>query len=261
MAIKVASWNILDGFSKEDHIDPIIDIVRSMEADVAVFPEAYDDNRPDFVEDVTERFKELDYETIHGPYEPLDDHEERHGIMAISRLGTSGRLFRLGVFNAVQLFPVDPVTKTTINFVGAHFDDRRETSRLIQARQLVQELFQDQRANVLAGDLNAMHGGDLRTRLIGNRAVGSLARHVPHARAQSIATRLHGMASGTTIELLETNSLRDADPSHQPTWPSRWPQFVLDHIMISADIHPTAFEIHPANRLSDHNAITATLQT
>lgn len=223
-----ATFNIHDGFSDESRLESIIDEIDRLNADVLVLPEAYREGDEWFLPAVDDELKTLGYDTAYFLYDDNDGRLDRHGIMALSRLGDiKARAVHLSGRTAVGF------QASGVEIIGVHYDDRSESVRRTQNQDVI-----DQSPGLIMGDMNsAGRWGRLLTPL---RATTLLPARFPSQtqpeirgweRASNIVQRIGAMAGSRVARDLRTAGYVDADPSHQATWPSRRPLMQLDRIV------------------------------
>jgi endonuclease/exonuclease/phosphatase family metal-dependent hydrolase len=272
MAINVLSWNVADALSDHGRMPNVVNAVISGEPDVGVFSEAYRDSKStdDILEAAIAKLKAEGYDIIHGSYEDSDDREDRHGMLAISRVGMTASITRLSIRNAVELqLSGATLEGVSTTLYGVHGDDRREQHRLVQYGSLGNRVvaMSAKEGLILAGDANCMHGSDGRSRLL--RAVRPLTAQLPHVepvapgikspirqRLISVASRITEMADGGTVALLGEMGLQDADTQHYPTMPARFPVIQIDRIMTNNVLRTSNHRVHERHPGSDHRAIS-----
>jgi endonuclease/exonuclease/phosphatase family metal-dependent hydrolase len=264
MSFKVASWNVAGGLDDNQTAPVLVEGIKRIDADVFVICEACGD---DEIASQAEDFaKELGYTAILNV--PYEDKEPRDGlfknnssIMAMSRLPeTRMDMTRLAVRNAIIMEIPDPDNHTIVKGIGTHLDDRREDLRNTMAGSIINQISPDSPMFVI-GDLNAMHGHDLRAKLLHSNIARWAAKNLtPTTRLESLATRLNAMANGETLRLLGRAGLIDADSKHQPTMKMARiiPLVQLDHLLFNEHLLVKDFDTHPISG-SDHKAISATL--
>ena len=268
MAIEVRGWNILDGFSDSQRGPEILDVINWREPTVAVFPEAWQESKPELLGDVEAKLASK-YVVIRTLYDDTDGREDRHGLLGIVRKDCQDAdiepsIVSLGSRNAVRLPVIDPDTKTRCDVFGIHFDDRTEERRIGQASALC-TIIDRGKPTVVVGDFNSMHYEDVRARVL--RGLGPMARRIPSIdpspeanppklkRIGSLAQRLTGMATGTTLQIMKDAGFVDVDQRHRAT-----KGFVqLDRVMVSGAEVVIQGLYRGSRRLSDHNAIVAHL--
>lgn len=253
--MKIASWNVARGLSSADKAKDIVDGIDRLDADIVFLPEAFDKTgelaRPDFAE-------KLGYDTFAVEYEDKEEHpSEKQYIVALSRVAALLEHTRLGTRNAIAATTAIEGEPTSI--IGVHFDDRNEITRLGMVDAFLEHTSHDA-AKVLIGDLNAMHGNDVRAKLLASSSARSIAASLKNDRLRSLATRLTDMASGDVMRELKQAGMKDADPRHRPTMlMSGLAIAQLDHIMHDKKLVVTSFEPHKLKG-SDHKAVSGTLQ-
>lgn len=255
-----------------------------------------------------ERFQREGYSVFHGSYEDRDKRPDSHGILAIYRVAAKASLVSFVLRNAIKLeLNSEEMEGVPTTLWGFHGDDRNELGRQIQYQAFgaylgektdldlceaigaylgektdleIDEVLDSylaettdleidpNKAHVLGGDGNSMHGSDRRAKLL--RAVYPLPNALPNIdpvshdgkvgiikRAISFSQRATRMADGGTVAYLE-NKLRfqDADPNHLPTAPTRYPVMQIDRIMTRGPIASKEHEVHEAHPGSDHRAVS-----
>lgn len=268
MAVEIMAWNVLDAFSDESRAKGVLQVVQEQHPDAAVFSEAWREDKDHLIDDVLEDLDGNGYTVTHGLYADDDGRQDRHGIIGIVRnevvADNKPQIVSLGSRNAVHMPLLNMTgnnTETILDFFGVHLDDRSEQRRLAQVERLIAATeFSGKIA--IGGDLNAMHRADPLARTL--RMVRPIVQRMPTIaprpdfkpprlkRIGSLASRLTDMATGTTLQQLESAGFVDADTSHQPT---KGP-FNLDHILLKGLV---AFSqrTHEKSHLSDHRAVSA----
>lgn len=253
--MRVASWNLARGLSEANKVKTIYEGIDRLDADLIFLPEAFDKSGqpidPDFATD-------LGYKAISTEYEDTEKHpSEEQYLVALSRVAALLEATRLNSRNAIAA--VFNMEGEAVSVTGAHFDDRREEIR----SGMVEAFLVDRNpnvANALIGDLNSMHGDDLRARILSSSLARARARALKNDRARSLATRLTDMASGDVMYRLEHEGFRDADPRHCPTMLMGGIAVVqLDHLMHDDKLRVTSFSSKRLNG-SDHKAISGKLE-
>lgn len=276
MAVELMAWNVRDGFGDAERSTELVEQVKLHAPDLAFFSEAVSEEKIQSEEfsHSLETFRTLGYVAAHSLYDDDDGRLDRHGALMLNRLSGArlrhSSVLRMHSRNALQWHYADPATNVVVRVAGAHLDDRREQRRLLQAVTLIESMKSSDSAaeetpQIIAGDLNAMHGHNAKARLL--RAVKPLAELLPTsepgqltsrtARIGSLATRLCGMADGSTLDFIEQMGFTDIDFRHRPT-----KGFAnLDHIFISAGLSSENFCVHDKHPYSDHRAISAKIVT
>jgi len=253
--MKIASWNLARGLSNADKARHINEGLDRIDADIVFLPEAFDKTGqpvdPNFAEN-------LGYTTLSVGYEDEEPHpSDEQYIVALSRVAVLLDNTRLATRNALSAnFELEG---EDISVTGVHLDDRREDIRTGMV-----DAFLTGRnpgvAHALIGDLNAMHGDDLRAKVLSSAIARSRAESLKNKRARSLMRRLTDMASGDVMDLLEQTGMKDADSRHRPTMLMGGLAVVqLDHFMHDERLRVTSFQ---AKRLkgSDHKAISGYLE-
>jgi endonuclease/exonuclease/phosphatase family metal-dependent hydrolase len=268
--MKIASWNIegrltLTTKKRRGTPDQILDMIKKINADVFILPEAYV-GQP--AEKVNMRLQEMGYEWQDARYDEYDaDHPDDIYIRVLSRLEII-KTEQLRWNNARGLLSVivkDSKSGQKIRFIATHIDERSEERRLAQLKDAVSFINSNDMPTVMLGDFNAMHV-DQRSRFIQSKFVKGVISLIPHEQIKSRAKMLIEMASGSSLGFLESQTnLRDADPLHRPTTTPKlqemeWMPSVriaqIDHIFVSPDIQASHFKVAKDGG-SDHRAISA----
>ncbi|MDB5185351.1 MAG: hypothetical protein JWN38_1159 [Candidatus Saccharibacteria bacterium] len=271
MSLAVAAWNVKSGLGNPETSSEIIAAVDAMDVDVAIFSEAYTAGETDNLEAALAGFRALGYTSVvHAENDDADHRLDRRATMVISRVGGSIDVVRLVSRNAMLLELIDPDTDVRLKMVGAHLDDRRETTRVKQTT-LASQLLEGDPALVV-GDLNAMPRIGFRQNFLND--LRPLTTRLPYQyptelepkisklnRFSNIAYRLGDMATGDAIAVLRSAGFIDADHRYSPTFKG---VAQLDHILVKrgdSEVSAANFQRYPKKKLSDHRAISATILT
>lgn len=255
--IKVLSFNALDSLSSSTRSDKLIDLIKSVNPDIAFISEAASATvNPDKFKPPITTLAKLGYRATIFKNNDYHDRSDAHYSMGLTKLGIA--LVVKG--SERQAYQVKlKVGDRTLSLIGQHFDDRNETYRLNQLQSLPN-------ADILMGDFNAMHGKDKIAKTL--RSIKPITNTWPDVSPDfsvikspikqfiSLSERLTRMADGRLINNIENLGLIEADPKHQPTIHHL---AQLDHIMIGLGIKPTEFRVMNEVKLSDHKPIMATL--
>lgn len=268
MPIKIAAWNVEQRLSlltnkKRGTPTQILGMIKRLEADILVLPEAYR-NAP--AKGVDAMLRELGYEWYDCRYDDRGRAEELPYIRVLSRLPIiSSSLHRWGDLRNLLVVTVKTKEGKHLRIVATHLDDRTEELRRRQIDEIIPFINASTMPTVMLGDFNAMHGRG-RARLLNHKTSRMLAARVPHGEIRSVVTRLADMAVGGVLSRLETEtSLRDIDPRRRPTTTPKmraieWMPSVrlaqIDHILVSPDIKASDFKV-ARDGGSDHRAISA----
>jgi endonuclease/exonuclease/phosphatase family metal-dependent hydrolase len=278
MALKVLAQNGLDAFSKSATAAEFLLLMKQLQPDVAVFPEAYDASQPALVGDTVQQFETMGYHVLHGDYDDADERKVRQGLIAVARrelvsADTPGRLVRIGGRTMAEFWLTDPATQHRVHVWGLHLNDRSEALRQAELTDLLQRV-QPDGPTIIAGDFNALYRRDAHGLVITMaRCINKLVKlhmfpvsdpvNALHpkkglGRVGSLSQRLSDMASGETMSRLSAAGFTDADLRHRPTHPAKKPIVQLDHIMISSHCNVQTFDLLPKNS-SDHLGLLATI--
>jgi endonuclease/exonuclease/phosphatase family metal-dependent hydrolase len=278
MSLKIVSWNIegrLTRFSAHGRGTPehIIHELRMHDADVVILPEASDGDTIDT--SVHEAVKELGYEVYTALYK--DKGVRHHGaeqnptIKLLSRVPMANvTSVRYGDIRTLLYADVkDPSSGRLLRVFGIHLDDRSEEYRLAQVKDLCLEIEKSPLPVVVAGDFNAMHSSDGPAKLLRSPMVTMLTSLVPQGLLRSLLERVSEMASGTTLDYLESTShVHDVNSRHNATstpklrglsWLPSVRLIAIDHIYIDERLLPLDFHVAPDGG-SDHRALSVTLE-
>lgn len=290
MAIKVGSWNLesrLSGYEKSGRgtAEHILQGIERLNADVLVLPDAF---AGEPAVGVDERLREMGYQwhdVLYGDKGrnwSLSHTGKESGMRVLSRLEiVDSEEVRWGMSQSRKIVIVvrDPESGSLLRVIGIHFDDRTEEHRESQINDMVKYLQGGKQLPTLAmGDFNAVHGSDLRARILGSRGMRWMARHIPSRTVpppgdfaddiRGFAMRGTDMMSGRVLRLLEQKTnLRDLDPQHRATatlklhglvWLPSVRIMQLDHIYASPAIAAEDVTIWPDGG-SDHRAVSTTI--
>jgi len=286
MAFGVAAWNLHEGLAiaRKNRAFDLVDAIRGLNKDIVVLSDAFWLGNPQhganrnvaayMLEQLETETPGQDegYTTIKVDYGEED--WPGHKLVLLSRLAISQpTIVNLGKRNAGAIEVEDPDTHIPVTIIGAHFTDQSEGQRLAQVDHLL-EWADLSRPTILAGDLNAMPGHTLRSRIARNKTTRSLAAKLParwpfvtkseldQTGLPTIPERLGEMAVGETLRRLEKAGLYNTNRYSKPTMPSIRPVWQLDHILKTRDLSSHSFEVHPCSPgLSDHRPISVTVET
>lgn len=290
MNIKVASWNVegrLTGYKKTGRgsAEHILQGIKKLDADVLVLPDAF---LEDVAPGVDDYLRKLGYVWRDVLYNDEGRNWSYAHLGKVSGMRVLSRLqivemeeIRLGMSKRRMIAVVIRHPEGgKLRVVGVHLDDRTETHRESQIRELTEYLERvDPLSTIVAGDFNAVHSGDLRAKLLGSGFVRWIARRIPSRLTPppgDFADDIHGFAmrgtdmmSGRALKLLEQKtSLRDLDPRHQATatiklrsltWLPSIRVMQLDHVFASPEIKVGSIKIWPDGG-SDHRAISGRIE-
>jgi endonuclease/exonuclease/phosphatase family metal-dependent hydrolase len=265
MSVKVMGWNLEEGLALEEQSPRIVEAVIAADADVVCLSDAYWLHNPArdangvIAEAAKQRLRSEGYELLEVEYKDAHQTHHEHYLLGLSRLPVhQSTIVRLGSRNGLHVSVEDPDQRVPVQLFGLHFDDGSESSRARQVADLLECVDEDQ-PTALIGDFNAMHGEDLRSRVLRWRISERLIHKVPHAHLRSLGTRLIEMASGYTLQQLEAAGFRDVDDKHRLTIPSRFPVWDLDHCFVNQHLAGRDFRAKAHGGVSDHRAIETEL--
>lgn len=274
MTIKIASWNIEGRLTNGDvssRSTPsgIVDAIKNIDADIVVLLEAHGQISPDNLK-AKKQLQNIGYKIYDVPYDDdsstrSDSFYKQHSMVMLGKLPIKKfEAIRLGNLRNAMMANITDKNGKELRVIGVHLDDRCESTRVDQVKDLAKIINSSKLPTVVMGDFNAMHGNDLVAKLLRSKP----ARSIAHLFQLGIAERAVGMASGEALKLFQSSTgLVDADPKHQPTttpkmrgqqWIPSWRLIQIDHIFISTEIQIHDFTISP-DYGSDHRAISATV--
>jgi len=239
MAFKLATWNVEGRLSDYDHgkrgsAEHILDGIAAIDADVLVLPEAYLGNQP--AKGVNERLQAMGYEWRDVKYGDQDRDWSKEFMASMPSLRVLSRLTIMNservqwgnLRNLLVLTVRDPDTAKDMRIIATHLDDRTSEYRKRQVEDAIPFINASDLPAIMVGDWNEMHAKSFAARVIGSWPVRMLARCIPskYPLAEGVyADDLRGvflrgteMAKGEAVAMIEERtSLRDLDPSWQPT--------------------------------------------
>jgi endonuclease/exonuclease/phosphatase family metal-dependent hydrolase len=285
--IKVASWNLESRGSdyetaKRGTTAHILEGIERIDADVMVLPDA-------FAEQAAPAFDARLHELGYDWHDVLYGDEGRN--WSLSHTGKESGMRVLSRFEIIDIEEVhwgksqrgmivmvvrDPSSGGLLRVIGVHLDDRTEDYRESQIKSLA-EYYQHAKAmpTLAMGDFNAVHGNDIKSRLLGSKFMRWAARNIPSRAVpppgdfaddiRGFAMRGTDMMSGRALRLLEQQTnLCELDSKHRPTatlklhglmWLPSWRILQLDHIYASPEIKASVVKVWPDGG-SDHRAIS-----
>lgn len=290
MELRVASWNLesrLSGYEKSGRgsAEHILRGIEELDVDVLVLPDAFSERVAPGVDD---RLRELGYkwhEVLYGTEGrnwSLSHTGKESGMRVLSRLEiVDVEEVRWGMSRSrmIAMTVRHAASGGLLRVIGIHFDDRTEEYRESQSNGLADFVNDSQVLPTIAmGDFNAVHGSDVRARLLGSRLMRWTARNIPSRTIpppgdfaddiRGFAMRGTDMMSGRALKLLEERTnLRDLDPRHKATatlklhglhWLPSWRIMQLDHMYATPQVVTKGVKVWPDGG-SDHRAISAQL--
>lgn len=261
----IASFNAKGGLGRPEIAGRVADVLINTNADVINVPDAYhvdtDRSTPTGrrLEVSHDYFARAGYQVFDSSYvedRPFGDdnwakyHQMtlvRNGIGALAREVTLGQ--RYGVVTDVD------IAEGPVRIITGYFNEQNEGNRQAQLDDL--ELLIGDHEVAFIGDINALDGRTAAAKLLRSGLLKATLGGLTFGNG--VVPRLSEMASGKTIDRLESMGLRDADPTHAPTMPASRPLFQLDQVRVSSGINatPTASITH--KDLSDHKLISSTI--
>ena len=260
----VVEWNLNGALSDLDRAPDAVEKIIDTNGLVVSLPDAYQldsrESRPSDrkLEVSFDVFRKAGYEVVdteHREFRPLNNFANYHFLTLLKR----GVYQRREIFTAGtrKVVTVDIAMQDTIARVASvYLSDQSEQKRLFQVEAIKHGLRTDM-PTALIGDLNAMHGDLIRSRVLRARMVRAVAVGIYLQNAT--LSRLADMARGGVLKELERLGLEDADPDRQPTMPSRYPLFQLDHVLFNKYLSASRTTVDFQGNLSDHAMISSTI--
>lgn len=217
--LRIVTWNAEGMFvegTKTRRATPhdALAALKKLDADVVVIPEF--GRQGALHESVRNTIGSLGYQLVEVPYEDKTIIPYDLEMAIVSRYPISVTTVHrfADMRNATEVRV--KVNDRLVRIIGVHLDDKTEETRLLQAEDLVEQLKKEvHMPTLLLGDFNAMRRVSKFARVSRSAAAKSLSRLIRHDQLSNIATRLHEMALGTTIEYIEKHtSLHNLDPRH-----------------------------------------------
>jgi endonuclease/exonuclease/phosphatase family metal-dependent hydrolase len=278
VAIKVAAWNIegrLTQYGPLTHGQPvdILSEIKHLNADILVLPEAYL-RKPD--KTVDDSIKQLKYEYRDASYgnQERDWSKEFLSVIPSIRILSKLKILESEIIcfgeirNLITITVQDPKTKKYILIIATHLDDRSETSRLRQSKDISEYIKTKNMPTIMLGDFNAMWIHDIKGRILNLSLIRFVAYHFPIKIIKDFLVRVCEMSKGDTLNFLEKNaSLKATTLRHTPTVSPRnrtfpWMPYIsifqIDHILITNQLASTNMIIIN-NKNSDHSIVSATI--
>lgn len=288
--MKVASWNLesrLNGYqdSGRGSVEHILRGIKELDADVIVLPDAFAQETAPGVDDMLQKWGYQWHDVLYGDKGrnwALSHTGKESGMRVLSRweiVDVEEVQWGISQSRKIVMTVREPVSHRLLRIIGVHFDDRSEEYRMSQINDMVAYILSAKPLPTIAmGDFNAVHGNDLRARLLGSKLMRWAARHIPSRTTpppgdfaddiRGFAMRGTDMMSGRALKLLEQQTnLRDLDSRHRATatlklhglhWLPSWRIMQLDHMYATPDITTSDVKIWPDGG-SDHRAITAVI--
>jgi endonuclease/exonuclease/phosphatase family metal-dependent hydrolase len=269
--MKIMAWNVEGRLSRQTTRrrgtpQAILRRIEQLDADVGVLTESHVGAPCNGVND---RLEELGYQWHDIDYHDKGSTSEKTGAMrVISRLGAVAvAAARWGdVRNMLVVDVVDPASQIPVRLIPTHLVSSSAEDRLAQMDDIIPYINSCDQPTIMMGDFNEMHGEDLRSRIIGSRAVHMIADCMP-TRIKRVAQQWIDMTGGKALARLGNETdLRDADPRHRCTETPKMQAFEawmpsvrlaqLDHMFISPNIQVAHFAIGRDGG-SDHRDISA----
>lgn len=270
--IRVATWNAEGMFvegTKTRRATPHDALVtlRHLDADIVVIPEF--GRLSDLRDEITLSLEALGYEVSLLAYD--EPRTPGLGFAILSRLKVVSSQVHDLAGSRRQLLEVvcKDATNTHIRVLGVHLDDRTEEGRLREITAISDVInAHENTPTLLLGDFNAMHRDSRFAKLVRSGLAGRLVRGVAHPLISSMAGRTIEMASGTTIEYIQTHThLKDMDPGRKRTisskqagleWAPSWRLAKIDWIFGSKHFTTRTYRVlHDVG--SDHRPVIASL--
>lgn len=290
MEIKAGSWNLesrLSDYEKSGRgtAEHILQGIEQLDADVLVLPDAFAGKVAPGVDDHLRDMGYQWHDVLYGDLGrnwSLSHSGKESGMRVLSRLeivDVEEVQWGLSERRMIVMVVRDP-DGGLLRVIGVHLDDRTEEHRESQIGDMTAYLENAEQLRTLAmGDFNAVHGNDMRARLLGNKFMRWIARHIPSRSVpppgdfaddiRGFAMRATDMMSGRALRLLEQRTgLRDLDAKHKATatlklhgleWLPSVRIVQLDHIFASPEIKDSKVNI-ARDGGSDHRAVSASIE-
>ena len=270
--MKVASWNVegrLTLVTKKRRGTPakILEMIRRIDADVLILPEAYIGHPAPGVD---ADLRKMGYTWRDARYEERDDeHTNDNYIRVLSKYEILESIsLRWGDIRGLLSVEIkDPASGQIVRFIATHLDERSDDRRYMQLKDAIDFINSSTVPTVMLGDFNAMHY-DQRSKFIRNRMIQNISSRIPHEETRGRGAMLTEMASGNSLKFLESKTnLRDVDLRHQPTttpklkgaeWMPNIRIAQIDHIFVSPDIESENFKV-ARDGGADHRAISVNI--
>lgn len=269
MKATIAAWNIQEGLAIPARSRQLVEGIKQLDADVITLSDAYWPGNPLHTLDmalVEEAKADLDaegYSTFELAYEDDNDPYPSRYMLGLARVACRQSGVNLDGRNAlaISVVPDRQTSEKELQVYGVHLDDRSESRRVAQAYAILNE-FDTYAAQAVIGDFNSLNKTTISARIIGSTlgtldSADHISRRVPD-RIRAVASKLGGMASGTTLDVVRAAGLQETDDKPSGTFPSRFPLLQLDRCMVTPGI-----EVHqqrqPHRAGSDHRAIKVSL--
>ena len=261
--LRVAAANLRD-----DMASAYADVVWTR-ADVYAFPEALPATASAAELDALRKlYGQLGYNAHFASSNDIDDRGDQHYIALLVRATLHQEVMTISLATRNTL----AVAIGDLLVVPVHLDDRSEAARRKQIRYLRRYLdfmrtTPGVKNEVVLGDFNATHPSALGYVVAATAKCWQWLRlpsHMPDdadrtwlGRYGGLLTRLGGMMTSRSLNLLEAMGFRDGDRWHQPTMPNVLPVAQLDHVMVR-DATVTSFRLEKFAK-SDHRGVIATI--
>lgn len=253
----VLSWNT----GNELNSHAVRSEVFDREADIAVFPEASDEQG--VYADTYQAFANNGYTLRAVDYDDDDNRLDQHQLAVAVKTGLmlhpGADLRPVGMGGRMAL----QVSLGHTDVLGLHLDDRSESRRQHQATYVARLV---RSHAVMLGDFNATHGTDpwsLALRLAEPLVRGSSSNYGTNLRKRTPRESLQAagqMASGKTLKALKSVGFKDAARRQQPTIKRGPVRLALDHILTRGEVgvvKPTT--TIDTEGLTEHSIIMAEL--
>lgn len=274
MSLKIASWNIEGRLSEKGNVKRgtdkhIIESIKKLDADILVLLEAHSENSIDEVES-KQQLVDMGYNIHSVTYDDdglklrADSYASQLSLMILSKFPIDHiEIVSLGGIRNSLIATIQFETNKIFRIIGVHLDDRSETTRVKQIKDLTKIVNQSDIPTIVMGDFNAMHSSDFwPARMLRSYIAKLLSNFI----LPGISSRAIEMARGDCLKFLQSNTnLSDADPKHRPTstpkmrgfeWLPSIRLIQIDHIFISKNIAINNFQIAQDGG-SDHRAVSA----
>lgn len=237
-------------------------VIRQLDADIITIPEF--GVVGELPLEARDSLAELGYALFEFPYD--DEYEPPIEMAILTRLPVvSHKTYRLGEHRSVGSVVVQ-AGQAQLRVVAVHLDDKKESTRLLEAKDLADIVSSEKRPVLLMGDFNAMHRDDWFARIVRSRLLRAFAQLLPKGHLQYVLVRLAEMGKGEVIDYLQgLDTIQNLDTGLQRTitpkqYGLEWLPAVhlakIDWIFSSKGIAAKSYTAH-SDVGSDHRPIIA----
>lgn len=184
-------------------------VVSRLDADIITIPEFGVSG--ELPASARNRLTEMGYQLFEFPYN--DEYKPPIGMVIITRLPVVSHVaYRLGERRSVGSVVVQ-AGKTQLRVIAVHLDDKKESTRMKEAEDLVRIANDSSMPILMMGDFNAMRSDDWFAKLVRSMMFKMLWRYMPQSHIRYVLERLSEMGKGEVIRYIQEGSrLHDLDP-------------------------------------------------